>query len=255
MTKKAFSLIVAATLITMLPGWVSNALAQAVPASAVSCHFVARVYFNFTTTPPTATVAGYITDIPGIGDPNKGQDSLFNITSTYPIPSENNAILTFHADQVLLGPVAVNGVTPSFPNGVVTPFQVDSGHFNIYYTQNPNGRDWNDPNTFSHGHTVPDTPDPTAAVNLERDQSLAFETDTLVKHDVTEHLISSKPFTLQSSGNTYDLGKFFPAGFTLYETYSTQSLGTPPGWPSGMFPGAGNCAAVAATAAEGENPQ
>lgn len=63
-----------------LIGGVSSALAQEVPASAVSCHFVARAYLNLqgqSPNPPlTATVAGYITDIPGIGDPQKGQDSL-----------------------------------------------------------------------------------------------------------------------------------------------------------------------------------
>lgn len=243
MTKNIVSLIAAAT-ITMLPGWFSPAMAQEVPASAVSCHFVARAYFNFQSQPPTATVTGYITDTPGIGDIQKGQDSLFVITPSFPIPSEQNAVLTFRADTVVLGGVS--------PNGVVNSFQVSSGHFNIYYTANPTaiGRDWNNPNTFSNSLPFEQSK---PVVALERDQSLAFATDILTRHDVTEHLISSRPFVL--NGHTYDLGKFFPAGFTLYETYSNQSVGTTADWPTQILPGAGNCAAVAATTAQGENQQ
>lgn len=229
MTKKVFSLVAAATLITMLPGWFSTALAQEVPASAVSCHFVARVYLNFNNL--TAEVAGYITDIPGI------TDSLFNGSPL----SEQNAFLTFRSDLVELTPVA--------PNGVVNLFHVSAGTFNIYYNPNPHN-DWSNPDSFSNFQKFPGTP----VVKLMRDQSLFFATDTLARHDVTEHLISRRPFVLASNGQTYDLGTFVPAGFTLYETYSNQSVGTPiNGFPSGTLPGAGNCAAVAATTAEGEN--
>ena len=206
------------------------ALAQEVAASAVSCHFVARVYLNFNTL--TAEVAGYITDIPGI------TDSLFNGSPL----SEQNAFLTFRSDLVHL--------TPVNPNGVVNLFHVSAGNFNVYFNAHPNN-DWSNPNSFSNGLPF-DKSNP--VVSLMRDQSLFFATDTLARHDVTEHLISSQPFVLPSNGHQYDLGTFVPAGFTLYETYSNTSVGTPiPGFPSGTLPGAGNCAAVAATAAEGEN--
>jgi hypothetical protein len=232
MTKKVFSLIAAATLTTVLPSWFSVALSQEVPASAVSCHFVARAYLNIDSTGAgMAEVAGYITDIPGITDP------LFSAGT----PSENNAFLTFRSDPVVVSPVA--------PNGAVTPERASAGTFNIYFNPLPNGRDWNNPNTFSNGATFPGNP----LVRLMRDQSLFYLTDTLARHDVTEHLISSQPFVLPTNGHKYDLGTFVPAGFTLWETYSTKYIATERSDYPIALPGAGNCTAVVATATEGEN--
>jgi len=107
-------------------GLTPPALAQEVPASAVSCHFVARVYLNFSNL--TAEVAGYITDIPGI------TDSLWSRTPL----TEQNAFLTFRSDKVELISVAANGV--------VNPFHVSAGTFNIYFNPNPEN-DWSNPNS------------------------------------------------------------------------------------------------------------
>ena len=101
--------------------WLSAAEAQPIPSSV--CYLVGRIYFD---NKGSAEVAGYFTDINGIG----ASDSLFNGT-----PSESTAFFTFHTM------VSINSL-PS--NGDVTPLLGSAGLYDIYYNPRPKG-DWTIP--------------------------------------------------------------------------------------------------------------
>src|SRR6516225_3666367 len=95
----------------------SAAEAQPIPSSAVVCYLVGRIYFDNN---GNAEVAGYFTDINGIG----ASDSLFSGT-----PSESTAFFTFHTT------VSISSL-PS--NGDITPLLGSAGLYDIYY--NPSQR-------------------------------------------------------------------------------------------------------------------
>lgn len=95
--------ILISALTALMIVWVSAAEAQSIPSSAVVCYLVGRIYFDNN---GNAEVAGYFTDINGIG----ASDSLFNGT-----PSESTAFFTFHTT------VSISSL-PS--NGDVTRFSV-----------------------------------------------------------------------------------------------------------------------------------
>jgi len=115
-----------------------SAEAQQIPSSAVACYFVGRVYFDAAT--GTGQVAGYFSDINGIG----ASDSLF-IGS----PGESTAYFTFRSDTLRLTPL------PS--NGDITLLLGSAGSYNLYYNSHPKG-DWSNPDSFSGGKKFPGHP-------------------------------------------------------------------------------------------------
>src|SRR5262252_4757707 len=82
---------------SLLAGWLPAARAQQIPSSAVSCYFVGRAYFDAN---GTAQVAGYFSDINGIGS----SSSLFNGP-----PSESTAFFTFRSDLLTNTSLPSNG--------------------------------------------------------------------------------------------------------------------------------------------------
>ena len=122
---------------TSLGASIVSAEVQQIPSSAVSCYFVGRLYFDAN---GIAQVAGYFSDINGIGASN----SLFNGT-----PSESRAFFTFRSDLLK------NTSLPS--NGDITLILGPAGSFNIYYNPSPQGN-WNNPDSFSAGQKFPGHP-------------------------------------------------------------------------------------------------
>jgi hypothetical protein len=118
-------------LTALITGWLSAAVAQPIPSSAVVCYLVGRIYFD---NKGNAEVAGYFTDINGIG----ASDSLFNGT-----PSESTAFFTFHTM------VSISSL-PS--NGEVTPLLGSAGLYDIFHNPKPKG-DWSNPGSFARWAT------------------------------------------------------------------------------------------------------
>jgi hypothetical protein len=115
--------ILMSALTALIIGWLSAAEAQPIPSSAVVCYLVGRIYFD---NKGNAEVAGYFTDINGIG----ASDSLFNGT-----PSESTAFFTFHTT------VSISSLPG---NGDITPLLGSAGLYDIYYNPAPKG-DWSNP--------------------------------------------------------------------------------------------------------------
>jgi len=215
--------ILALALAMVLMGWFAPVQADPAPASAVSCHFSGRAYQTFGADGQGAgEVAGYFTDIDGISDP------LFNGP-----PSEKTAFFTFRSNQFALTPLA--------ENGSIALYRVSPGTFNIYFNPHPNG-DWSNPDTFSGDSSFPGNP----IAHFMRHESLFYRTEALGRHDVTEYLVSSKPFIL--NGHKYDFKAIAPIAVALNETVSNTPASGVTGLPI-VLPLAGNCLAVAS---EGE---
>jgi hypothetical protein len=210
----------------LVMGWLSVVEADPIPAAAVSCHFSGRAYQTFDGNGQGAgEVAGYFIDIDGISSP------LFNGP-----PSEKTAFFTFRSNQFLLEPRA--------DNGSITLYRVSPGTFNIYFNPKPDGN-WNTPDTFSGDSSFPGNP----IAHFMRHESLFYRTEALGRHDVTEYLVSSKPFILD--GHKYDFKAIAPVAITLNETISNTPEPGVTGFPI-VLPFAGNCLAVAS---EGQDEQ
>ena len=120
------------SLTALIISWHSAAQAQPIPPSAVVCNLVGRIYFD---NKGNAEVAGYFTDINGIG----ASDALFNGT-----PSETTAFFTFHTT------VSISSL-PS--HGDVAPLLGSAGLYDIYYNPKPKG-DWSNPGSFASGQLI-----------------------------------------------------------------------------------------------------
>lgn len=202
-----------AALTALVFGWLSAAVAQPIPSSAVVCYLVGRIYFD---NKGNAEVAGYFTDINGIG----ASDALFNGK-----PSETTAFFTFHTNVSLSS-------LPS--NGDITPILGSAGLYNIYYNPAPKG-DWNNPGSFAAGQLI---------AHFSRPELLLIQFDTFSfsQHTVTETLLESQNFVF--NGHRYNFKELTPGGITL-----TNFISNTPVSPSAGFafvvPYAGNGVAVA----------
>ena len=215
--KRHRSLISALTMLLM--GWLPLAEAQQIPSSAVACYLVGRFYVDPTT--GKSEVAGYFTDINGIG----ASDSLFK-----GMPSESTAYFTFRA---MLSATSL----PS--NGDITLLLGSAGTYDIYYNPAPKG-DWNNPDTFSGGQLV-------AHFSRPEFLSLQFDSFSFTQHAITETLVSSQAFTFK--GHRHNFKELTPGGITLYNYVSNTPLprAVVAGFSTSpiVLPYAGNCIAVA----------
>jgi len=202
---------------SLLAGWLPAARAQQIPSSAVSCYFVGRAYFDAN---GIAQVAGYFSDINGIGASN----SLFNGP-----PSESTAFFTFRSDLL------TNTSLPS--NGDITLILGPAGKFNIYYNPHPQGN-WNNPDSFSAGEKFPGHP----IAEFMRPEFLVLVFESSTQQAITETLVASRDFIF--GGHEYNFDQLTPGGVTLYEYGSSTPLPPIAGFPL-VFPFAGNCVAVA----------
>jgi len=194
--------------------------AQQTPSSAVSCYFVGRFYFSETT--GKAEVAGYFSDMNGIGE----SDSLFNGS-----PSEQTAFFTFRSDTLSL---------MSLPNnGDIRLLLGSAGTYNIYYNSSPKG-DWSNPDSFSGGQPFPG--DPIAHFMRPEFLDLQFDSFSFSLHAITESLVASKSFSF--NGHEYDFNELTPDGVTLYNSVSNTPLAGVAGFTF-VLPYAGHCVAVA----------
>ena len=202
---------------TSLGASIVSAEVQQIPSSAVSCYFVGRLYFDAN---GIAQVAGYFSDINGIGASN----SLFN-----GIPSESTAFFTFRSDTL------TNTSLPS--NGDITLILGPPGSFNIYYNPSPQGN-WNNPDSFSAGQKFPGHP----IAQFTRPEFLVLLFESSSQQAITETLVASRDFIF--GGHEYNFDQLTPGGVTLYEYGSNTPLPPVAGFPL-VLPFAGNCAAVA----------
>jgi len=214
--------ILISALTMLLMGWLPLAEAQQIPSSAVACYLVGRFYVDPTT--GKGEVAGYFTDINGIGE----SDSLFK-----GMPSESTAYFTFRAM------LSITSLTsPPSKNGDITLLLGSSGTYDIYYNPKPKG-DWSNPDTFSDGQLI-------AHFRRPEFLSLQFDSFSFTQHAITETLVSSQAFTF--NGHRYDFKELTPGGITLYNYVSNTPL--PPAAVAGfstppiVLPYAGNCIAV-----------
>jgi hypothetical protein len=208
--------ILISTLTALMIGWLSAAEAQPIPSSAVVCYLVGRIYFDNN---GNAEVAGYFTDINGIG----ASDTLFNGA-----PSESTAFFTFHTT------VSISSL-PS--NGDITPLLGSPGLYDIYYNPTPKG-DWNNPGSFASGQLI---------AHFSRPELLLIQFDSFsfTQHTVTETLLSSKDFVFKGHG--YNFKELTPGGITLTNFISNTSVPAdqiPAGFAL-VVPYAGNGVAVA----------
>ena len=176
-----------------------------------------RAYFDAN---GIAQVAGYFSDINGIGASN----SLFSGT-----PSESTAFFTFRSDLLK------NTSLPS--NGDITLILGPPGSFNIYYNPNPQGN-WNNPDSVSAGQKFPGHP----IAQFMRPEFLVLLFQSFSQQAITETLVASKDFIF--GGHKYNFDQLTPGGVTLYEYGSNTPLPPVAGFPL-VLPFAGNCAAVA----------
>jgi hypothetical protein len=215
---KRHQILISAVTALMI-GSLSAAEAQPIPSSAVACYLVGRFYVDPTT--GKGEVAGYFTDINGIG----ASDSLFK-----GMPSESTAYFTFRA---------MLSAIPLPSNGDITLLLGSAGTYDIYY--NPALKsDWSNPDTFSGGQLV-------AHFRRPEFLSLQFDSFSFTQHAITETLVSSQAFTF--NGHRYNFRELTPGGITLYNYVSNTPL--PPAVVAGfstspiVLPYAGNCIAVA----------
>ena len=205
--------ILISALTALMIVWVSAAEAQSIPSSAVVCYLVGRIYFDNN---GNAEVAGYFTDINGIG----ASDSLFNGT-----PSESTAFFTFHTT------VSISSL-PS--NGDVTPLLGSAGLYDIYYNPIPK-REWSSPGSFASGQLI---------AHFSRPELLLIQFDSFSfsEHTVTETLLSSQDFVFK--GHRYNFKELTPGGITLTNFISNTPVSPAAGFAF-VVPYAGNGVAVA----------
>jgi hypothetical protein len=205
--------ILISALTALIIGWLSVAEARPIPSSAVVCYLVGRIYFD---TKGNAEVAGYFTDINGIG----ASDSLFNGT-----PSESTAFFTFHTT------VSISSL-PS--NGDITPLLGSAGLYDIYYNPTPKG-DWSNPSSFASGQLI---------AHFRRPELLLMQFDSFsfTQHTVTETLLSSRDFVFR--GHQYNFKELTPGGITLTNFISNTPVAPAAGFAF-VVPYAGNRVAIA----------
>jgi len=210
--------ILASALSTLIIGWLSAAEAQPIPSSAVVCNLVGRIYFD---NKGNAEVAGYFTDINGIG----ASDSLFSGT-----PSESTAFFTFHTT------VSISSL-PS--NGDITPLLGSAGLYDIYYNPTPRG-DWSNPGSFASGQLI-------AHFNRPELLLIQFNSFSFTQHTVTETLLSSRDFIFPPiKGHRYNFKELTPGGITLTNFISNTPVPPAAGFAF-VVPYGGNGVAVASS--------
>jgi hypothetical protein len=192
-----------ANLVVALVLWFTTSLGFAqkkVPAGGIVWNGIAQVYFNSTN--GTGQVAGYFTYFPGI-------DDLF--TGSIGVAT---ARFTFRSDTLQLQPVA--------PKGSLSVILAGAGVWKIYYNATPTG-DWSDLDSFSQGQVVAVlTHDPKELISTGASGTSMFSGDVIATYD----------FAL--NGQTFNLGKIFPDGFTNFSTISNAPVTGTTEFPIGL---------------------
>lgn len=133
MTKFKLSLILVIATAFSVPALADDNVVKRVPAGAVAFHFV----YDLTLVPPPGELVGYIAFIEGVdsplfdGPPSK-DTAYFTVRVTEDLPPPSP--LPVERDPAL--------VALLFPPG---------GQFTVFYDDEPEGRDWSVPDTFSRG--------------------------------------------------------------------------------------------------------
>jgi len=186
----------------LLLSTISGFAQKKVPAGGIVWNSVGQVYFNPNN--GTGQVAGYFTYFPGINDLFTGA------------PSAGTAHFTFRSDTLQLQPLPAQGNLNVILAG--------AGVWKIYYNPTPAG-DWGSLDSFSEGQVV--------AVLTHGTKEL-IGTGAAGTNMFSGDVIATYDFVL--AGQTYNLGKIFPGGFTNFSTISNvPSSGTsefPVGLPS-----------------------
>lgn len=161
-----------------------------IPTGGIVWNYVGRVYINPTN--GTAQVAGYFTNIEGVG-------SLFAGP-----PSEATAHFTYRSDLLHLQPLS--------PEGDFNVTLANAGKWQIYFNPMPTGN-WNDLETFSHGQVV------AVLTHSVKELIAAGPNGTSM---FSGDLLSSADFVL--NGVKLNLHEIFPNGFTNFSTISGTPL-------------------------------
>jgi hypothetical protein len=173
---------------------------QRVPAGGIVWNSVSQVYFNPNN--GTGQVAGYFTYFPGI-------DGLFAGA-----PSVATAHFTFRSDTLQLQPLPAQGALNVLVAG--------GGVWRIYYNPTPAG-DWNNLDSFSQGQVV--------AVLTHGPKEL-IGTGAAGTSMFCGDVIATYAFVL--NGQTLDLGRIFPDGFTNFSTISNTAVSGTSEFPVGL---------------------
>jgi hypothetical protein len=207
--------IVVLTLALLCGSLTASREAQAGGAGSLATNFVGQFYFNPTTL--QGFVAGYLTDIAGIGGP------LFDGA-----PGEGTAYFTFRSN--------VFQFTPLPTNGDLQLFLLSAGTYAIYFNAQPIG-DRSNPDTFSSGQPI---------AQFKRPEGLVLEFTDFINHIIGEALVATEPFIFH--GDYYNFRNIAPGGLTLFNTASTTPLqgNGISGFPV-IFPYAGSGIAVGAS--------
>jgi hypothetical protein len=189
----------------------TSALAQKkVPAGGIVWNSVSQVYFNPGNL--TGQVAGYFTYFPEIDDLFAGSPSLAT------------ARFTFRSDTLQLQPL-------SNP-GSLSIILMSGGVWKIYYNPTPAG-DWTNLDSFSQGQLV---------ATLTHGTKELIGTGAAGTSMFSGDVIATYDFVLD--GNTYNVGKIFPDGFTNFSTVSNVPVTGTADFPVG-FPYASSAIAKA----------
>lgn len=157
-----------------------------VPAGGIVWNSVSQVYLNPSN--GSGQVAGYFTYFPGI-------DDLFTAS-----PGVATARFTFRSDTLQLQPLA--------PQGNLNVILAGAGVWKIYYNPTPAG-DWSNLDSFSQGQVIAVlTHGPKELIGTGATGTNMFSGDVIATYD----------FAL--NGQTLNLGKIFPDGFTNFSTIS-----------------------------------
>ena len=192
---KKLALACISVLITMsafsMPALAGEKVVKRVPANAVAFHFVFDLSFA------TGEFVGYVAFIEGVDGDSDGD--LFN-----GVPSEDTAYFTFRLTEPVPGQIPL----PTQDSQLVTSLLVPGAQATFYFNPDPDGRDWNNPDTFSEGVPIA-VIDESALLSTRAEGAFPG----VFFNTFSGRLIDSTP--IDFNGQRLDFRKLVPDGITI----------------------------------------
>jgi hypothetical protein len=188
--------------------------AASIPAGQTIMTFVNRLLIN----PPELVVYGYFVDIAGLPGP------LFSGT-----PGETTAYFTWSLNAA--GALQLQNGDPKDPGSVDVAVLPSGETFSVYYNANPN-QNWSIPASFSAGEPI---------ATFKSKPGTQTGAGPVASVTQTYSLVSSRNFAFK--GQTFDLGRLIPHGFTVFGVVGNIPLNGAVAPPL-IFAGGGTAAAI-----------
>lgn len=188
MSKFKLPLLLVIMLAFCMPAMAGEKVVKRVPAGAVAFHFVFDLSFV------TGEFVGYVAFIEGV------DGSLFDD----PVASEHSAYFTV----VLTKPIPGQIPLPVPDTQLVTSLLVPGAQATFYFNPDPDGRDWNNPDTFAQGVPIA-VIDESALLSTRAEGSFPG----VFFNTFSARLIDSTP--IKFKGQTIDFKRLVPNGFTV----------------------------------------